>query len=84
MAGPSTPCIDVCVVEPSSGLCVGCGRTIDEIGRWASLSEAERHAVMAGLPARLRALVARPGRGAAEGAAAGDVRRVLPSQRRRR
>ena len=80
MAGPSTPCINVCVVEPSTNLCIGCGRTVDEIGRWSGLPEADRLAIMAGLPGRLRALVARPGRAAAGGA--GD--RLLPSRRRQR
>jgi len=82
MAGPSTPCINICVVEPSTGLCVGCGRNIDEIGRWGALSEGQRLAVMAGLPDRLRALVARPDRSRGE---IGDApRRTLPSSRRRR
>ena len=81
MAGPSTPCVNVCVVEPSTGLCIGCGRTVDEIGRWGALSEPERLAIMAALSERLRALVARPGRSRAEG---GLPRRALPSSRRRR
>jgi len=49
-----TPCIKVCVLDPVSGLCTGCGRTIDEIGKWASLSASERRRVMDALPARMR------------------------------
>jgi len=49
----STPCINVCVVDPLSGLCVGCGRTTAEIAAWTAMSEAERLAVMAGLGQRL-------------------------------
>ena len=54
MAAPSvsTPCIKVCVVDGESGLCLGCLRTLPEIAGWGRLSEAEREAVMAGLPAR--------------------------------
>ncbi|WP_019996363.1 DUF1289 domain-containing protein [Aureimonas ureilytica] len=50
---PSSPCIKICVLDPQSGWCVGCGRTLDEIAGWGSLSEAERLAVMDGLPARM-------------------------------
>ena len=37
-----------------TNLCMGCGRTLQEIARWTSLSDAERTAIMAALPARLR------------------------------
>jgi uncharacterized protein len=49
----STPCIKVCVVDPLSGLCIGCGRTVEEVAGWGAMSEAERLGVMAGLEARL-------------------------------
>lgn len=48
-----TPCVNVCLLDAEFGLCVGCGRTIDEIASWASMSDAERSAIMAALPARL-------------------------------
>ncbi len=51
-----SPCIHVCTVDPVSRLCVGCGRTLDEIGQWAVMSPGERRTVMAMLPARLAAL----------------------------
>ncbi len=47
-----SPCIKICTLDARSGLCLGCGRTIDEIARWASMSEAERERIMAELPAR--------------------------------
>jgi len=47
-----TPCIKVCVVDGESGLCLGCLRTLGEVGRWSRLSDAERDAIMAELPAR--------------------------------
>jgi predicted Fe-S protein YdhL (DUF1289 family) len=37
-------------------MCIGCGRSLDEITRWITLSETERTAIMAQLPARLAAL----------------------------
>jgi predicted Fe-S protein YdhL (DUF1289 family) len=49
----SSPCIKVCAVSGRTGLCIGCGRTLAEIAAWGSLSEAERQAIMAELPARL-------------------------------
>ena len=50
----STPCIKICVVDPVSALCLGCGRSIAEIAAWGDMSEAQRVAVMAGLDDRLR------------------------------
>lgn len=53
MRKPSSPCTKVCVLDGPSGLCVGCGRTRDEIASWGTLSEPQRLAVMAGLAERL-------------------------------
>jgi uncharacterized protein len=47
-----SPCVKVCTLDARSGLCLGCGRTIDEIAQWASMSEQQRRRVMAELPAR--------------------------------
>jgi uncharacterized protein len=69
-SAPSTPCIQVCVLDPLSALCIGCGRTGDEIAAWTAMSEADRLAVMAGLGERLaqaRSRAARGGRIAARG-----------------
>ena len=54
MTPVSTPCIKLCIIDPPSGLCQGCGRTVTEIQVWTSISEADRLAVMARLPARLQ------------------------------
>lgn len=50
----STPCTRVCVLDPETGLCEGCGRTRDEIAAWYRLSEEERLRIMATLDDRLR------------------------------
>jgi predicted Fe-S protein YdhL (DUF1289 family) len=56
----ASPCISVCVLDPGgSGVCTGCGRSLDEIAAWVQLSNAHRRAVIARLPARLAALGAR-------------------------
>jgi predicted Fe-S protein YdhL (DUF1289 family) len=48
-----TPCIAVCMIDPKSSLCYGCGRTLPEIARWHRIESAERLAIMAALPARM-------------------------------
>lgn len=52
----ATPCIQVCVVDGASSLCLGCFRTLSEIGGWSALTDDERARVMAELPSR-RALI---------------------------
>jgi hypothetical protein len=47
-----SPCIKVCTIEPATGLCAGCARTLAEIAAWGGLSEAERVRIMLQLPAR--------------------------------
>ena len=54
-----TPCTKVCALEPISGLCRGCGRTLDEIARWTALNDDQRARVMAELPQRMALLGAR-------------------------
>jgi predicted Fe-S protein YdhL (DUF1289 family) len=48
-----TPCIAVCMIDPRTGLCFGCGRTLPEIARWHRIDNAERLAIMELLPARM-------------------------------
>ena len=48
-----TPCTKICTIDGARRRCIGCGRTLDEIARWASTSDAERAAIIAELPARL-------------------------------
>lgn len=57
-----TPCIKVCVLDPHSGFCIGCGRTAEEIGAWSALAPEERRAVMQGLSRRLADMTSRQGR----------------------
>ena len=49
-----SPCIKICTYDPGTGLCLGCGRTLEEIGAWFSMSDEERRTVMEKLPARLK------------------------------
>jgi uncharacterized protein len=54
MARVSSPCIRVCLLDPETGLCEGCGRTREEITRWYRMPEEERQRIMAELPERMR------------------------------
>lgn len=51
-SGVPSPCINVCRIHAGSGLCEGCLRTLDEIACWSLLDDAEKAAVVQGLPAR--------------------------------
>ena len=51
----ASPCIDVCRMNASTGLCGGCFRTIDEIAAWSSADAAQKRAILAKADARKRA-----------------------------
>jgi uncharacterized protein len=55
MSPIETPCINVCVVD-RSGHCVGCGRSLNEIASWSTLTGDARRRIMAALPQRLQTL----------------------------
>lgn len=48
-----TPCIAVCLMDPKTSLCFGCGRTLPEIARWGRMDSAERQSIMSGLRQRM-------------------------------
>lgn len=52
---PNSPCISVCVVNPS-GVCLGCGRTIDEVSTWASANAEQQHQIVEDAATRLKAI----------------------------
>jgi predicted Fe-S protein YdhL (DUF1289 family) len=51
-----SPCTDVCKIHQRTGHCRGCGRTAREIKAWETASDAEKQAILARLPERLRAM----------------------------
>jgi predicted Fe-S protein YdhL (DUF1289 family) len=63
VAPASTPCVQICVIDPRAALCIGCGRTLDEIAAWGVRDEPDRLAIMAGLEARLLTARSRRARG---------------------
>jgi predicted Fe-S protein YdhL (DUF1289 family) len=48
-----TPCIAVCIIDPKTKLCLGCGRSLPEISSWFKMASAERLGIMAQLEARM-------------------------------
>jgi prolyl-tRNA editing enzyme YbaK/EbsC (Cys-tRNA(Pro) deacylase)/predicted Fe-S protein YdhL (DUF1289 family) len=40
-----SPCISVCSMDPVSGLCAGCLRTLDEIRQWSSADDTAKRAM---------------------------------------
>ena len=54
-----TPCVKICVVDPETQFCIGCGRTRDEIAGWIGMGPGSRHAIMLALPERVATLTLR-------------------------
>jgi uncharacterized protein len=52
----TSPCVKVCQMDPVRGVCIGCCRTLDEIGRWSAMSDQEQFQVLEELPERRRRL----------------------------
>jgi hypothetical protein len=48
-----SPCTNVCVLDPDTGWCIGCGRSCDEIGEWPDAGDARRQAILDVLPGRM-------------------------------
>lgn len=51
-----SPCVQVCQIDQMLRLCLGCGRTLDEIGSWSKLNDPQRMMVMQQLPHRMTKL----------------------------
>jgi uncharacterized protein len=57
MISVESPCRKICTLDPGSGLCLGCGRTLAEIERWGTLPPSERTRLMQEAAARLTKLL---------------------------
>lgn len=51
-----TPCVNICYIDPKTQLCEGCGRSLEQIGRWREMSAQERREIMAKLQNQNEAL----------------------------
>lgn len=56
-----SPCVKLCAIHPTERICVGCYRTLEEIGTWSRMTPEARRAVMAELPSRAPRLAKRRG-----------------------
>jgi predicted Fe-S protein YdhL (DUF1289 family) len=61
MTSIASPCVNVCRIDPDSGLCAGCLRTLDEIAGWSGYSDEQKRAVIQALANRRQATTG-PGR----------------------
>jgi predicted Fe-S protein YdhL (DUF1289 family) len=52
VSNPISPCIGVCIIDPASGFCHGCARTIPEIAGWLEFSPEDKRRILAMLPGR--------------------------------
>ena len=41
-----SPCVSVCQMDPSDGVCLGCYRTRGEIASWRSMDEADQQKLL--------------------------------------
>lgn len=42
----TSPCVSVCAVDKTLGICIGCLRTLAEIGAWRTMTPAEKVATV--------------------------------------
>jgi predicted Fe-S protein YdhL (DUF1289 family) len=47
-----SPCVSICVVNPNTGLCEGCLRTLNEVATWGQLPSAKQREVWQLIQAR--------------------------------
>ena len=59
-----SPCNSVCRIDPHTGWCLGCQRSLDEIAAWSTMENADKRRVWK-LLAQRRAMAAAPAPGSA-------------------
>jgi predicted Fe-S protein YdhL (DUF1289 family) len=58
MIEPS-PCVRICVIDPVTTWCIGCGRTGAEIADWLCMTNPDRAALKSQLADRMRTMTRR-------------------------
>jgi predicted Fe-S protein YdhL (DUF1289 family) len=48
----ASPCVNICTLDAAGTICLGCGRSREEIGAWMIMSEDERAAIIQRLAQR--------------------------------
>lgn len=54
-----SPCVSVCTMDRTTGLCIGCLRTIQEIGAWRTMTMAEKRVTVAACADRAKSIAPR-------------------------
>jgi uncharacterized protein len=49
---PVSPCVGICLVDPATGYCRGCLRSVAEIASWYEASATEKRIILARLDRR--------------------------------
>ncbi|MDB5594869.1 MAG: hypothetical protein JWM36_1830 [Hyphomicrobiales bacterium] len=57
MSTVASPCINICTLDAAGASCLGCGRSVDEITRWAFMSNGERAGIIETLALRRAATI---------------------------
>jgi predicted Fe-S protein YdhL (DUF1289 family) len=52
----ASPCIGVCTVDTTRSLCIGCLRTLQEIGAWRLMTLAEKRVTVAACAERAKTM----------------------------
>jgi predicted Fe-S protein YdhL (DUF1289 family) len=47
-----SPCVQICTLDPATGLCTGCLRSIQEISAWVEMTADEKRATLARIELR--------------------------------
>jgi len=42
----ASPCVSVCTVDKARGMCIGCLRTLDEIGAWRTMTLEQKKTII--------------------------------------
>ena len=50
---PQSPCVGVCTLDAAGHLCLGCGRTAQEISLWSFADAERKREIIAAAAARL-------------------------------
>ena len=50
-----SPCVNICQINPETGFCIGCMRTLNEIADWLEMTNEEKQHVLNELDERRKA-----------------------------
>ncbi|MGB1875949.1 MAG: DUF1289 domain-containing protein [Rhodospirillaceae bacterium] len=58
---PTSPCVGVCTVDKETKMCIGCLRTLEEIGGWRTMTLDQKRVVVAACKQRAEDAQTGPG-----------------------